>query len=105
MVEGYFSPGAASFHLDWAQIPTLTLDPLEIPDRVQLTSLTAPEGALSAYGPGDKPLMTLAEWRERFREQQVAFRLAREVVRRWQGEQGAGDETMPCRPRPCSRLW
>jgi type III restriction enzyme len=92
VVEGYFSPGTASFHLDWAQIPTLTLDPMEIPDRVQLTSLTAPEGALSAYGPGDKPLMTLAEWRGRFREQQVAFRLAREVVRRWHGEQGAGED-------------
>lgn len=30
--------------------------------------------------------MTLAEWRGRFREQRVAFRLAREVVRRWRRE-------------------
>jgi type III restriction enzyme len=91
LVEGYFSPGGARFHLDWAAVPTLTIDPMEIPDRVQLNSLTAPEGSLSAYGPGEKPLMTLAEWRSRFREQQVAFRLAREVVRRWQGEAGDGE--------------
>ncbi len=89
IVEGYFSPGAVSFRLDWAAVPTLTIDPLEIPDQVQLNSLTAPEWALSAYGPGEKPLMTLKEWRRQFRVQQVAFRLAREVVRRWQGEQSA----------------
>ena len=44
LVEGYFSPGRVGFHLDWAQIPSLTLDPMEIPDRVQLNSLTAPGG-------------------------------------------------------------
>lgn len=33
--------------------------------------------------------MTLQEWRGQFREQQVAFRLAREVVQRWQQEQAA----------------
>ena len=89
LVEGYFSPGEVSFQVDWAAIPTLTLDPLEIPDQVQLNSLTAPEGSLLAYGPGDKPVMTLQEWRGQFREQQVAFRLAREVVQRWQQEQAA----------------
>ncbi|WP_020507778.1 BPTD_3080 family restriction endonuclease [Lamprocystis purpurea] len=92
IVEGYFSPGAVSFHLDWAAVPTLTIDPLEIPDQVQLNSLTSPTGALSAYGPGEKPLITLKEWRQQFRVQQVAFRLAREVVRRWQGEQSATGE-------------
>ena len=87
LVEGYFCPGAVRFQVDWAAIPILTLDPMEIPDQVQLNSLTAPEGSLCAYGPGEKPLMTLREWRAQFREQQVAFRLAREVVRRWQEEQ------------------
>ena len=89
IVEGYFSPGAVSFHLDWSAVPTLTIDPMEIPDQVQLNSLTSAEGALSAYGPGEKPLMTLKAWRRQFRVQQVAFRLAREVVRRWQDEQSA----------------
>jgi type III restriction enzyme len=69
----------------------LTLDPLEIPDQVQLTSLTSPDGSLSAYGPGEKPLINLVEWRRQFRVQQVAFRLAWEVVRRWQGQQSAPD--------------
>lgn len=99
MVEGYFSPGAASVHLDWDAVPTLTIDPMEIPDRVELNPLTAPEGSLCAYGPGEKPLMTLAEWRGRFRAQQAAFRLAREVVRRWQQEQAApGDGDNPALP-------
>jgi type III restriction enzyme len=89
IVEGYFSPGAASVHLDWTAVPTLTIDPMEIPDRVELNPLTAPEGSLCAFGPGNKPLMTLTQWRGRFRVQQVAFRLAREVVRRWQQEQDA----------------
>jgi type III restriction enzyme len=89
MVEGYFSPGGASFQMDWAAVPTLTIDPMKIPNQIQLNPLTTPEGSLSAYGPGEKPLMTLAEWRSRFREQQVAFRLAREVVRRWHGEGGS----------------
>ncbi len=99
LVEGYFSPGEVRFQVDWAALPTLTLDPMEIPDQVQLNSLTAPEGALSAYGPGERPLMTLEEWRGQFREQQVAFRLAREVVRRWRDEQAApeadGDPALP----------
>jgi len=98
-VEGYFSAGEVRFQVDWAALPTLTLDPMEIPDRVQLNSLTAPEGALCAYGPGERPLMTLTEWRGQFREQQVAFRLAREVVRRWRDEQAApdadGDPALP----------
>jgi type III restriction enzyme len=99
LVEGYFSPGEVRFQVDWAALPTLTLDPMEIPDQVQLNSLTAPEGALCAYGPGERPLMTLTEWRGQFREQQVAFRLAREVVRRWRDEQAApdadGDPALP----------
>ncbi|HYN76280.1 MAG TPA: hydrolase, partial [Lamprocystis sp. (in: g-proteobacteria)] len=108
IVEGYFSTGAASFHLDWAAVPTLTLDPLEIPDQVQLTSLTSPEGSLSAYGPGEKPLLDLVEWRRQFREQQVAFRLAREVVRRWQGQQSApadGDSDSPDYALPAQTLF
>ncbi len=99
VVEGYYSNSTASFHLDWDALPTLTIDPMEIPDRVQLNSLTATEGALSAYGPGAKPLITLTEWREQFRVQQVAFRLAREVVRRWQGahtqRSGDNDHALP----------
>lgn len=50
--------------------------------------MTASDGALAVYGPGQKPVLTLAGWRKQFRDQQVAFVLAREVCKRWQQEQG-----------------
>src|SRR5690606_11765840 len=62
---------------------------MEIPQTVELVGLTAPEGALSAYGPGERPKLSLNEWRAHFREQQEAFRLAREVCSRWLEENGA----------------
>jgi len=62
-----------------------------------MNSMTAPEGALSVYGPGHKLVLTLAEWRKQFRTQQVAFRLAREVCQRWQLEQAdtTDDKAVP----------
>jgi type III restriction enzyme len=38
-------------------------------------------------------VLTLADWRKQFRFQQVAFRLAREVCRRWDTEQNGGGES------------
>ena len=65
------------------------VDPKIIPQTVELTPLTTPEGALAAYGPGEKPVLSLKEWRGLFRDQQVAFRLAREICLRWQADNGA----------------
>jgi type III restriction enzyme len=62
---------------------------MKIPQTVELTPLTTPEGALAAYGPGEKPILSLKDWRRMFRDQQVAFRLAREICIRWQGDNGA----------------
>ena len=62
---------------------------MKIPQTVELSPLTTPEGALSAYGPGEKPVLSLKEWRGMFRVQQVAFKLAREVCIRWQTDNGA----------------
>jgi hypothetical protein len=67
----------------------LTIDPMCIPQVVELTPLTTPEGALAAYGPGEKPVLSLKDWRAMFRVQQVAFKLAREICIRWQGDNGA----------------
>lgn len=92
IVEGYFSPRTFDVSIDWAQIPQLTIDPMEIPTSVQLTPLVAPEGSLAKYGPGDHPVLTVADWRKRYRQQQVAFNLAREVCRRWQGDMPADDD-------------
>jgi type III restriction enzyme len=92
IVEGYYSPQTFEVNVAWDQVSQLTIDPKEIPNVVEMNSLTAPEGSLSVYGPGQKPVLDLQEWRKQFREQQVAFRLAREVCRRWQ-EQQAGDDS------------
>lgn len=88
IVTGYQQSGGTEIRVDWDQVTQVTLDPMEIPQAVELTSLTAPEGSLSEYGPGERPKLSLEKWREQFREQQVAFRLAREVCKRWQQDHG-----------------
>jgi type III restriction enzyme len=58
-------------------------------DSPQTWTGTQPDGGLSAYGPGQKSVLSLKEWRGMFREQQVAFKLAREICVRWQNDNGA----------------
>jgi len=89
VVTGYHAAGSVELCVDWDRVSKVTINPMRIPQRVELTPLTAPDGALAAYGPGDKPLLSLDEWRSRLRDQQVAFRLAREICRRWQDDRGA----------------
>lgn len=88
VVTSYQQDGQSGITLDWNHVATVTLDEMQIPHTVELTAMTAPEGALSAYGPGTHAKLTLREWRAKFRDQQVAFRLAREVCRAWQHENG-----------------
>ena len=89
IVSGYHESGQFDVHVDWDQVAKVTVDPMKIPQMVELTSLTTPEGDLAAYGPGEKPLLSLREWRAKFRDQLVAFRIAREVCVRWQADHGA----------------
>jgi type III restriction enzyme len=87
LVEGYYSPQTLEVSIAWDHVSQLTIDPMDVPDHVEMNSMTAPEGSLAFYGPGQKPVLTLARWRKQFREQQVAFRLARAVCARWANEQ------------------
>ena len=89
MVTGYHESGQFDVFVDWDQVAKVTIDPMKIPQTVELTPLTTPEGALAAYGPGEKPVLSLKEWRAMFRDQQVAFKLAREICIRWQSDNGA----------------
>lgn len=89
IVTGYHESGQFDVFVDWSQVSKVTIDPMKIPQTVELTPLTTPEGALAAYGPGEKPVLSLKDWRRMFRDQQVAFRLAREICIRWQGDNGA----------------
>ncbi|BCH32933.1 hypothetical protein MesoLjLc_48630 [Mesorhizobium sp. L-8-10] len=89
IVTGYHQSGSFEVFVDWDQVAKVTIDPMRIPQRVELTPLTTPDGTLAAYGPGERPVLSLKEWRTLFRDQQVAFRLAREICVRWQADNGA----------------
>lgn len=89
VVTGYHQSGQFEVFVDWDRVAKVTIDPMRIPQIVELTPLTTPDGTLAAYGPGKKPVLSLKDWRAMFREQQVAFRLAREICLRWQADNGA----------------
>ncbi|MBN8948941.1 MAG: DEAD/DEAH box helicase family protein [Rhizobiales bacterium] len=89
IVSGYHQSGRFEVFVDWDQVAKVTIDPMRIPQLVELTPLTTPEGSAAAYGPGEKPILSLKEWRAMFRDQQVAFRIAKEICVRWQADNGA----------------
>ena len=65
IVTGYQQGAASNITIAWDRVARVTLDPMEIPQTVELTALTAPEGGMSAYGPGERPKLSLDEWRAR----------------------------------------
>lgn len=89
IVTGYHQSGSFEVSVDWDRVSKVTIDPARIPHVVELTPLTTPDGALASYGPGEKPVLSLKDWRALFRDQQVAFRIAREICIRWQADNGA----------------
>ncbi|TPK49600.1 hydrolase [Mesorhizobium sp. B2-5-4] len=89
IVTGYHQSGSFDVSVDWSQVSKVTIDPARIPQVVELTPLTTPDGTLAAYGPGEKPVLSLKDWRALFRDQQVAFRLAREICKSWLDDNGA----------------
>lgn len=89
VVTGYHQSGQFDVFVDWDQVSKVTIDPMKIPQIVELTPLTSPDGSLAAFGPGEKPVLSLKDWRAMFRDQQVAFRLAKEICTRWAADNGA----------------
>jgi hypothetical protein len=63
ILTGYQQKGRFEVTVDWERVAQVTLDPMKVPQSVELTPLTAPEGALSAYGPGERPKLSLDAWR------------------------------------------
>jgi type III restriction enzyme len=92
VVDGYTDPGITRLGIEWSKMPTLLLDPMEVPDLTLMKGLTTQDGALAAYGPGVAEVVSLEQWRKRVRLQQVAFTLARVLTEQWQRENG---ETIP----------
>jgi type III restriction enzyme len=88
VVEGYQDPGIVQVKVNWHRVGELVLDPEEVPDDVLLRGLTTQDGRLIAFGPGAPARVNLAAWREGVRLQQVAFELAKVLVRKWQEDRG-----------------
>ena len=83
IVTGYQDPGIVDVRVDWERVSPLTVDPKRIPDSVELKGLTTADGRLAVYGPGSTKTLTLRDWRETVRLQQVAFMLAGDLCQRW----------------------
>ncbi|WP_031409224.1 BPTD_3080 family restriction endonuclease [Thiomonas sp. FB-Cd] len=88
VVEGYVDPGITRLAVDWPKVPTLALDPMEVPDITLMKGLTTVDGTLAAYGPGAAGVVDLAQWRSKVRVQQVAFTLAKVLAQQWVRERG-----------------
>ena len=88
VVEGYTDPGITRLAVDWDKVPTLVLNPMEVPDLTLMKGLTTQDGALAAYGPGAAAVVSLEQWRAQVRVQQVAFTLAKVLAQQWMQERG-----------------
>lgn len=88
-VTGYHQSGSFEVEIDWSQVAGITLDPGEIPPEVEVAGMAASQGSLVGHGPGEPELINLDEWRKRWRDQEVAFRLAKEICREWREDHGA----------------
>ncbi|WP_329006938.1 DEAD/DEAH box helicase family protein [Pseudomonas aeruginosa] len=88
IVTGYQEVSQLDVVIDWSQVAQVTIDPMTLPTTVQVGQMTAPDGSLTAFGVGKKSEVSLVEWRKLFRNQQVAFVLAKDICRQWRSERG-----------------
>ncbi len=85
IVNGYFMREENNISVNYSRIQQVTINPTDLPDSVELSSMTVPDGKLAAFGPGEKKTITLNAWRELYgRNQMVAFKLACDVCERWE---------------------
>lgn len=81
-VEGYTQALRNKVTVDWASVPSLVLEPGRIPPEVEMKGLHVNnKGRLSLSGPGRIDDVTLNEFREKRRMQELVFDLARTLVR------------------------
>ncbi|MFH0812511.1 MAG: DEAD/DEAH box helicase family protein, partial [Pseudomonadota bacterium] len=88
-VEGYAFKVENKIQVDWLRVPTLHLDPGNIPDEVRVKGLSATEGGrLSLLGPGRADDISLAEWRKTKRFQELEFEVARTLTTKLESSTG-----------------
>lgn len=80
--EGYTQAIRNRVTVDWANVPSLVLDPARIPPEVEVKGLIVNnQGRLSLSAPGRIDEVTLAEYRAKRRLQELTFDLARSLTR------------------------
>lgn len=85
-VEGYNFRVKNRISVDWERIPTLSLDPANIPNEVRVKGLSGDQGGhLSLLGPGRTDEVTLTEWRKTKRLGELEFELARTLTQKYAG--------------------
>ncbi len=85
-VEGYNFRVKNRISVDWERIPTLSLDPANIPNEVRVKGLSSDQGGhLSLLGPGRTDEVTLTEWRKTKRLGELEFELARTLTQKYAG--------------------
>ena len=88
-VEGYTQAIRDHITVDWESVPSILIDPSEIPPEVQAKALSINnKGRLSLSGPGRASEWDLSQWRAGHRLQELAFDLARDLTRQYLGQGG-----------------
>jgi type III restriction enzyme len=86
-VEGYTQAIRNRIAVDWAQVPSLTLDPSQIPPEVEAKGLLINnQGRPSLSGPGRIDEISLKEFRAKRRLQELVFDIARTITREYAGQ-------------------
>jgi type III restriction enzyme len=81
-VEGYTQAIRNRIAVDWAALPTLVLDPMNIPPEVEMKAMVANnQGRPSLFGPGKLERIDLSPYRRGRRYQELVFDLARDITR------------------------
>lgn len=81
-IEGYNQAIRNRITVDWTTIATLYLDPMSIPPEIQMKGMVATNhGRPSLIGPGKLEDVTLNPYRSGKRLQELAFDMARDLVR------------------------
>jgi type III restriction enzyme len=86
-VEGYTQGIRNRVTIDWASVPSLTLEPGRIPPAVEMKGMSFNnQGRQSLSGPGRLEGVSLAEFRSQHRVQKLVFELAASLTKDYVGQ-------------------
>ena len=86
-VEGYTQGVRNRVTVDWPSVPPILLDPGQIPPEVEVKGLNHNnQGRLTLSGPGRIDEVTLREFRQKRRVQELVFELAAALTRDYVGQ-------------------